>query len=156
MPKTSDIEFIKMNRTWWKIVKAETAVSDLSAYLSRFTPKFFTSRFTSNSFDWRVISLGKKPVGSIWFDFEKTHKAILGIYLFKEYRGQSFGKLAIIKFIGEICGSMNIKEITLNVRKKNIQAITLYKKLGFSKVSQGKKDNGIEFISMKRVINNAN
>ena len=66
-------------------------------------------------------------VGS-WFTLPNAE--ILNLFVSKKYRGFNIGQLLMNKVI-ELCNDDEIENLTLEVRKSNSYAITLYENLGF-------------------------
>jgi ribosomal-protein-alanine N-acetyltransferase len=63
---------------------------------------------------------------------------IINFFVAEEYQGLGFGKL-LMEFVIELCESVNVKTISLEVRKDNQKAINLYYKLGFTYSHERKK-----------------
>jgi len=66
--------------------------------------------------------------GGLWLILDEAH--ITNIAVSSQYRGQGIGKL-IMEGLIEICEEKGINNMTLEVRKSNIVAQSLYKKYGF-------------------------
>ncbi len=66
--------------------------------------------------------------GGIWFIIDEGH--ITNIAVEPKHRGIGIGNLIVEKLI-DICDKRGIQSITLEVRKSNIVAQSLYKKYGF-------------------------
>lgn len=58
------------------------------------------------------------------------HKAEFGICILQEYCGQGIGKVMLERVL-EWADSVSIQKISLSVVQTNVNAIQLYKKLGF-------------------------
>lgn len=148
----NNIKTTNMDLPTWQEVQSKILTSDLSQYMSRFTPKYFQKQFNSQSFYWLTIWVQDKIAGSAWFDFENDN-AILGIFLFKKFRNFNVGKYIVKKMIEEI--DSNYTKVILNVRKKNESALNFYKKLGFSIVSEGQKNSGVKFYHMEKKLSDS-
>lgn len=66
--------------------------------------------------------------GGLWFILDEAH--ITNIAVAAQYRGQGVGNL-IMEGLIKICEEKGINSMTLEVRKSNIVAQSLYKKYGF-------------------------
>ncbi|GMG95679.1 ribosomal protein S18-alanine N-acetyltransferase [Tepidimicrobium xylanilyticum] len=66
--------------------------------------------------------------GGVWLIIDEGH--ITNIAIDKKYRGLGLGK-ALLEGLIQICVDRNIRAITLEVRKSNEVAKSLYKKYGF-------------------------
>ena len=56
-----------------------------------------------------------------------------GIEVFKEKRGEGFGKILLKEMI-QLTNKMGIKKIFLKVDEENIVAVNLYKQVGFVQI----------------------
>jgi ribosomal-protein-alanine N-acetyltransferase len=65
----------------------------------------------------------------LWIHDETAE--IINFLIMKEYQGLGFGKM-MMNFVIDLCESVNVKTISLEVRKDNEKAIGLYEKLGFT------------------------
>ncbi|MCK5732158.1 MAG: GNAT family N-acetyltransferase [Tenericutes bacterium] len=65
---------------------------------------------------------------SLWIDEDKAQ--INNFYIVKDFQGQKFGH-KFMDFIIEYFKSINIREVTLEVRRLNQIAINLYQSYGF-------------------------
>ena len=76
---------------------------------------------------------------------------ILNFYVDKRYQGMGFGSM-MLEFIIEVSKKSNVKSITLEVRKNNIIAISLYRKYGFKEVGIRNRyyNNGDDAILMEK------
>lgn len=66
--------------------------------------------------------------GGIWLILDEGH--ITNIAVSSQYRGQGIGNLIVEKLI-DVCEKKGIKNMTLEVRKSNLIAQSLYKKYDF-------------------------
>lgn len=96
------------------------------------------------NFIFLVAEVNEKVVGTLTFDGGKQSRVIhigeLGISILKEYWGYGIGENLISYLIEWSKENRIIKRIELRVRKDNIRAITLYKKLGFEEECIIRKD----------------
>ena len=90
-----------------------------------------------------VVVVDDKVVG--WCDVcplnnrpTTTHVGVLGVGLLPEFRGKGIGRELMQKTIAK-AKAKGLTRIELTVREKNLNAIALYKKLGF--VTEGLKRN---------------
>ena len=115
---------------------------NLSMYLSRIYPD-------SNSvIKWCYINENDENIGSIWLEKVDENILKLGVFIAeKKYRNKGFGTLAIKEML-DIAKLNNYKSVTLNVRVENQIAFITYQNLGFKKIKQYVKNNGVEVISM--------
>ncbi|EQB86648.1 ribosomal-protein-alanine N-acetyltransferase [Clostridium punense] len=77
-----------------------------------------------------VLKLGDKVVGfgGMWIIFDEAH--ITNIAVHPDYRGHGLGDILVENLL-IICRQKKLVGITLEVRRSNIPAITLYEKHGF-------------------------
>lgn len=115
---------------------------NLSMYLSRIYPD-------SNSvIKWCYINENDENIGSIWLEKVDENILKLGVFIAeKKYRNRGLGTLAIKKMLN-FAKFNNYKAVTLNVRAENQRAFNTYQNLGFMKIKQYVKNNGVEVISM--------
>jgi ribosomal protein S18 acetylase RimI-like enzyme len=84
-----------------------------------------------------LIQEGKNTIGYIVLTFGyslefRGREAVLDeIYIQNSHRGQGVGKKAI-QFLEEICPSLEIKALHLEVERKNTVAQSFYRKVGFA------------------------
>lgn len=69
---------------------------------------------------------------------------IVNLGILKSYRQRGYGEL-LLKYLIELCHNNSIKYVYIKVERKNVNALSLYKKIGF------KEDNPI--VSICRKIN---
>lgn len=69
---------------------------------------------------------------SLWVDEDKAQ--INNFYIVKDFQGKKLGK-KFMNFIMEYFMSINIKEVTLEVRSSNKIAINLYESYGFKVIT---------------------
>ncbi len=100
----------------------------------------FSSPWTRNSFErelrenmlakYIVAEVDGLVVGyaGIWLILDEGH--VTNIAVAKAHRGKGIGKFLMMGLI-DFCQSNNIPNMTLEVRKSNLVAQNLYKKMGF-------------------------
>ncbi len=127
---------------------------ELKNFQSRIYPgnsDFFVPLTEQGLLKWSYLFYGGKIIGAIWL--EKEHPCLrtakLGIFIAdKEMRSQGIGQRAIDRFIRDNKKTLNLTEITLNVRKENIRAISCYKKCGFVCEQEYEKASGVKVMEM--------
>ncbi len=79
-------------------------------------------------------------------DKSESHEGVLGISLYKEYRGEGIGKKLMSLIIDEAISNLSqLKLITLGVFGNNTLALDMYKKFGFQeygRLPQGSTHKG--------------
>lgn len=83
-----------------------------------------------------IIEVGKKPIGTIFQKLIDKDQAEIGLFIGEDnYRGKGYGTQAL-----DILLSIFLKEckqkLYLKVRKTNIPALKMYRKLGFELLSE--------------------
>lgn len=88
----------------------------------------------NSSARYAVAKIGTKCIGfgGIWIILDEAH--VTNIAVHPEYRGIGIGEKLLIAMI-EMCKVESVMEMTLEVRRSNIAAQSLYKKFGF--ISEG-------------------
>jgi len=78
---------------------------------------------------------------SVWIDAGKAQ--ILNLYILPEFQGHKLGD-RLLEFCLGYLEANQVEDITLEVRKSNLRAISLYEKYGFRQVATRKNyyDNG--------------
>ncbi|QWC00006.1 ribosomal protein S18-alanine N-acetyltransferase [Mycoplasmatota bacterium] len=87
----------------------------------------------------------------IWLDEDKSQ--LYSMLIKEEYRRKNYGFMALAR-LEETLRSKRIKEWTLEVRESNLPAISLYTKVGFSKVAVRKnyyKNNEDAWLMYKKI-----
>lgn len=136
------IEITKDNIKYYKDFE-KSFDDNLSKYLSRISPD------SNTVIKWCYINVDTRNIGSVWLETVDKDIIKLGIFIAEEeYRNSGYGT-AVIKEMLYYAKNNGYKSIILNVRTNNIQAYSLYKKLGFIEVKRYKKENGIDVISME-------
>lgn len=91
----------------------------------------FESEITKNDLaHYIVLEIDGKIVGygGVWYIMDEGH--ITNVAIHSDYRKRGFGK-KLVQAIIEKSLEHNINHMTLEVRKSNIPAITLYERMGF-------------------------
>ena len=106
---------------------------------------------------WYVVRVDGKDVGTIWLEQESDSScASLGVLLGDEALfGHGIGNEAVRIVIERArAGDLQVRTLTLHVRRGNSRAIACYEKCGFATVGSGRKllaDGAvIEFLRMER------
>ena len=77
-----------------------------------------------------VLEVDKKFAGYIGTWIEEEHSEIINFLVLEEYQGNGFGSM-MLDFVINLVKSVNVPNISLEVRKSNEKAIKLYEKYGF-------------------------
>lgn len=77
-----------------------------------------------------VLEVNKKFAGYIGTWIEEEHSEIINFLVLEEYQGNGFGSM-MLDFVINLVKSVNVPNISLEVRKSNEKAIKLYEKYGF-------------------------
>ena len=103
-------------------------------YFHNFTTKSKIIEDVMNPLSHYYVLVSDKFLGYIilWIDEDKAQ--ISSFVVKKEYRNKGYG-FKFINFIFEKLKSIGIKEITLEVRPSNKEALSLYQKVGFEQVA---------------------
>lgn len=140
------IELEEINQTNRHFYKAfETAFAEnLNKYQSRIYPNENAEKLL-----WYYIKANGEYIGSVWLEkAENEPYAVLGIFIADESnRNQGFGSTAIRLMLDKAV-LINVDEIYLNVREKNIRAINCYRNIGFVGTEKYETDKGIAAIKM--------
>ncbi len=91
----------------------------------------FTNEITKNKLaHYIILEIDEIIVGygGVWYIVDEGH--ITNVAIHKDYRKQGLGK-ELVKGMIEKAKKSNISHMTLEVRKSNIPAITLYERMGF-------------------------
>ena len=94
------------------------------------------ARITKESNVILIAEENEKPIGMIGANFETKEKIshiayIWGMYVNKDYRGQSIGRKLFGAILEEIQKNKKITKINLNVNTQQITAVKLYESFGF-------------------------
>lgn len=91
----------------------------------------FTEEIKNNKIAKYYVAEAEKKViayGGMWLIIDEAH--ITNIAVHPEYQGRGAGKKVVEKLIEESI-KLNMRQMTLEVRRSNLVAIGLYKKFGF-------------------------
>lgn len=91
-----------------------------------------------------IVSVDNQDIGYIrtsnWFpddDFGRRKLSVMvGMDIHPKFQGNGYSKIAYRKLFDSLRTFANIQFVELYVRKDNIRAINLYKKLGFGVISE--------------------
>jgi len=130
----------------YKSIRLETLEMEPKAFSSKYVitinyaDSFWKELLDNNDNKFFVASYKKKAVGVIrvtYNDIDEPEKtAILGgLYVNEAYRGKGIGKALMLRAIERIEKDKNTTHITLYVKPSQDEAIKLYEKLDFKKVS---------------------
>lgn len=91
--------------------------------------------FEHNPYTMYLVYMNdNNPIGFVHYDVIYDRYEICDICVISTYRNHGIAT-QLLKSVVELGYANNINNITLEVRKDNIPAIKLYKKLGFSEVA---------------------
>lgn len=126
------------------------------AFATPWTKKAFESEIKNNLAYYLVAEVDGKVVayGGTWLIIDEAH--ITNIAVKEEYKGNGIGN-KILEDLIEYTTDLGIRNMTLEVRKSNKIARSLYEKYGFISFGVRPKyyvDNGEDAIIMWRVNNN--
>ena len=126
-----------------------------SSFTTPWSKDAFIVEITKNMLaNYIVAEIDEKVVGygGVWLIIDEGH--ITNIAVHREYRGLGVGK-KLIEGLIDLCGDRNVRAMTLEVRKSNEVAKTLYKKHGFVEYGIRPKyyadDNEDAIIMWKRI-----
>lgn len=102
-------------------------------FTTPWTKESFTMEMKNNLAKYVVAKHGENIVGygGVWLIVDEGHITNIGVR--PDYRGKDVGSLILGNLI-TLCMKMNIKSMTLEVRKSNEVAKNLYKKFEFKEV----------------------
>lgn len=115
----------------------------------------FVSELTTNKFAKYIIArIGNKVVGyaGMWKVLDEGH--ITNIAVHPKYRQRKIGT-GLVEVLLSLAQEFEISKLTLEVRKSNKAALTLYKKFGFEALGIRKKyyaDNHEDALIMWKVV----
>ncbi|MDY0023397.1 MAG: ribosomal protein S18-alanine N-acetyltransferase [Candidatus Izemoplasmatales bacterium] len=103
-------------------------------YFHNFTTKSKIIEDLTNPLSYYYVLVSDRFLGYIilWIDEEKAQ--ISSFVVKKEFRNKGYG-FKFINFIFEKLKSLGIREVTLEVRPSNKEALSLYQKVGFEQVA---------------------
>ena len=137
----SNLRFENLNDELHIQLFSKSDLHDLSNFM------FNTKPASNEILRWISVFKEEDLIGSYWIE-SRNDKMFLGLFVLSQFRGQSHGKL-ILKEILSVAKQSGIKEIFLNVRENNVNAITLYEKLGFLKTKNFVNRRGTSSIEFK-------
>ena len=73
---------------------------------------------------WDLILRGREIVGAVYL----THQSEIGLFIFKKFRGNGFGKKALALLMKKYAGS---KRFLANINPRNRRSIRFFEQLGF-------------------------
>lgn len=138
-----------------KIIEYCKQISHESANLLREPEEVRMTLEFEQEFITRVLSSNHEVMFSVWdknhlislagfhgSDLNRiSHRVSLGISVLKEYQAQGLGT-KLMELLCEKAKMMGKTKIELDVRKDNLDAIHIYKKVGF--IIEGSRKNGIK------------
>ncbi len=83
---------------------------------------------------YMVLEIDKNIHGYVGM-WVNENAEIINLYVDKEYQGYGFGGL-LMDFVIDLCIMSNIENLTLEVRRSNIKAISLYEKYQLEVVNE--------------------
>jgi ribosomal-protein-alanine N-acetyltransferase len=103
-------------------------------YFHNFTTKSKIIEDLTNPLSYYYVLVSDRFLGYIilWIDEDKAQ--ISSFVVKKEFRNKGYG-FKFINFIFEKLKSLGIREVTLEVRPSNKEALSLYQKVGFEQVA---------------------
>ena len=116
----------------------EIARLEKECFSSPWSEDGLKSELNNNFARFFVAFSGEEIVGYIGSHNVLGEVYITNVAVFPEFRRNGFGK-ALVEFLVNEMKSENAEFVTLEVRKSNINAISLYEKCGFQKVGERKK-----------------
>ncbi len=120
-------------------------------FLHPWTENMFKEEISGRFSRYRVAEIDGNAVGymGMWVLADEGH--ITNVAVAKDFRRRGIAKALISDFVG-FAGEKNLAFLTLEVRKSNISAISLYKSFGFCEVGVRKKyyDNTEDAILMTK------
>ena len=125
--KMSDVLVREMEE---KDIDGVLKIEELS-FTTPWSKEAFTLEVTANNLAKYVVAEKDGRIvgyGGVWLIIDEGH--ITNIAVEPQYRGQGIGNFLVEKLIN-ICKDRGITNMTLEVRKSNIVAQSLYKKYGF-------------------------
>ena len=110
-----------------------------------------SSKFVTNPFIRYLLFIDNdKLMGYLSFEYIYDRFEIDNLYVIPDYRNKKIAS-ALLKYLIDYAIKMNVKNITLEVRKDNAIAIYLYKKYGFlERAIRASYYNGTDGILMEK------
>ena len=133
---------------------SEILVKSFSQESQRFSSKFIYSLLKNPN----VSYICRENIGVCIFSFYKEEAEIITMAILPEYQNQGVG-LLILQELEQILINANCSKIFLEVASNNLNALHLYKKVGFRNFGIRKnyykilKDKKVDAILMKKVVN---
>ncbi|MFA5543068.1 MAG: ribosomal protein S18-alanine N-acetyltransferase [Bacilli bacterium] len=88
------------------------------------------SELTLNPYaNYFVLEINRKVKGyiGVWIN---ENAEVINLYVDEKYQGMGFGKM-LVEFAVQLCQMSNVEILSLEVRKSNVKAQSLYYKFGF-------------------------
>lgn len=143
-----DLIFSNMNMSDLEEIK-DILVSDFDDF---WTYSILKDELNCSSSHYIVARLNNETVGFGGIKVVLDSADIMNIVVKKNFRNLGIGT-SILNEIIALCSSLNLSSITLEVRKDNEYAISLYKNFGFETLGVRKKYyNGIDGFIMEKKI----
>lgn len=143
-----DLIFSNMNMSDLEEIK-EILVSDFDDF---WTYSILKDELNCSSSHYIVAKLNNEIVGFCGIKIVLDSADIMNIVVKKDFRNLGIGT-ALLNEIITLCLSLNLSSITLEVRKDNEYAISLYKNFDFETLGVRKKYyNGIDGFIMEKKI----
>lgn len=143
-----DLIFSNMNMSDLEEIK-DILVSDFDDF---WTYSILKDELNCSSSHYIVAKLNNEIVGFCGIKIVLDSADIMNIVVKKDFRNSGIGT-ALLNEIITLCLSLNLSSITLEVRKDNEYAISLYKNFGFETLGVRKKYyNGIDGFIMEKKI----
>lgn len=143
-----DLIFSNMNMSDLEEIK-DILVSDFDDF---WTYSILKDELNCSSSHYIVAKLNNEIIGFCGIKIVLDSADIMNIVVKKDFRNLGIGT-ALLNEIITLCLSLNLSSITLEVRKDNEYAISLYKNFGFETLGVRKKYyNGIDGFIMEKKI----
>ena len=127
-----------MQRLFSADVKEILALKRKERFTDGWTENMMYASFDSGNYHVFGVKEGNKIIGIISFTFCTDYADILEVLVDSNYRNRGLG-LSLVEFMQDFIKKQGVSKIFLEVRASNVPAINLYKKAGFSEISQRKK-----------------
>lgn len=135
-----------------KITKDKLYLNDLeNTFSDVFKKEEVISKINNNSFtNYYAYIIDEEVVAFINYDIMYERSELININVKEEYQNQKIAT-KLLEFMINDCINKKVESITLEVRENNFNAIHLYEKMGFVKVSIRKGYyNGIDGLLMEK------
>lgn len=80
--------------------------------------------------NYLVLEINRKIRGYIGLWINEENAEVINFYIDKKFQGLGFGKM-LLEFAIDLCKLSHVTNLSLEVRKSNVKAISLYEKYGF-------------------------